>query len=53
MLAINVLFLHRIVYNSQKEKIDRAYNITIEMFNKYSKLLIEKIPKYVEPVKKN
>jgi hypothetical protein len=53
MLAVNALFLHRPLYKMQKENIDKACNIGKEMFNKYSKILIEKIPKYVEPAKKN
>ena len=53
MLAVNVLFLHRLVYKMQKEKIDKALNIVMEMYSKYSKLIVEKIPKYVESGKKN
>lgn len=51
MIAVNIFFLHRPIYKMQKEKIDKAWNQVFEMYAKYSKIIVEKIPKYVE--KKN
>ena len=53
MLAVNVLFLHRPVYTMQKDKIDKAWTTVMGMLSKYSKMVSDKIPKYVEAVKKN
>jgi len=53
MFVVNVLFLHRPVYKMQQEKIDKAFATVSAMLEKYSKLVVDKIPKYVEAVKKN
>ena len=53
MIVTNFLFLHRPVYTMQKEKIDKAFATVSDMYVKYSKMMVEKIPKYVEAVKKN
>lgn len=52
LVVVNVLFLHRPVYKMQKEKIDKAMATFSSMFDKYTKLIVEKIPKYTE-AKKN
>ena len=51
--VINVLFLHRPVYVMQKDKIDKAFTTVCDMYTKHSKMIVDKIPKYVEAVKKN
>ena len=53
MFAVNVLFLHRPVYKMQQDKIDKAWTTVMDMLSKHSKMVIDKIPKYVEAVKKN
>jgi hypothetical protein len=53
MVFVNVLFLHRLVYRMQQEKIDKALATAYGLFEKYSKLVVGLIPKYVEAVKKN
>jgi hypothetical protein len=53
MVFVNLLFLHRPVYKMQQEKIDRAFTTVSAMFGNYSKMVVDKIPKYVEAVKKN
>lgn len=51
-VVVNVLFLHRPVYKLQQEKIDKLFATVSAMVEKYSKLVVEMIPKYTE-VKKN
>ena len=53
MITVNFLFLYRPVYKCQQEKIDKAFATVSGMFTTYSKLVVDKIPKYVEAVKKN
>ena len=52
MAAINFLFLHRMVYKMQTEKIDKAIATVSGMYTTYTKLIVDKIPKYVEVAKK-
>ena len=53
MVSINALFLHRPIYKMQKEKIDKVMVTVCDMYTKHSKMIVDKIPKYVEVVKKN
>merc|ERR1712151_930760 len=48
LVAVNALFLHRIVYMMQQEKIDKVLATISANYEKYSKLIVDKIPKYVE-----
>lgn len=53
MVAVNVLFLHKLVYKMQQAKIDSALATVNGLYEKYSTLIVALIPKYVEAVKKN
>ena len=53
MVSLNALFLHRPIYKMQKEKIDKIMGTVCDMYTKHSKMIVDKIPKYVEAVKKN
>lgn len=53
MIIVNLSFLHRPVYKMQQAKIDGAFSTVSALWEKYSKMVVNAIPKYVEAVKKN